>query len=146
METDTKIKKTVEEIAAEKLVLFEKMGKYNDRFGKEVIIAGFEMGVLEWRKRMVPLKDGKLDNTDFGKFLGNKFDYEKPLVIDFYGMQKKSSGFFKMASQENMIIQAVETDIIYFAKIKPRNIFKLSKDLVPEFNLFKKFLLVLRAF
>ena len=122
--------------------------QYLELFESKVIIAGFEKQLLQCKRTFVPIANGKLDNTPFGSFIGNRFDYKQPLVIDYYGMLKKSSGFFiaKEKFAKEVEISRLNSDIIYFASIKIEHIVDTCKDLAVDFPGFKKYLVDLRGF
>lgn len=121
---------------------------YLERFESDIIVAGFEQGIFKGKKRMVPLKDGKLDSSKFGKFLGNRFDYKTPMAIDYYGLIKKSTGFENKITDmgKDIQIKALEILVIHFASIKMEAISQLNNNLIVDFPRFKKFLVELRAF
>ena len=96
----------------------------------------------------MPIANGNLDNTQFGMFVGNRFEYDKPLVIDYYGMLKKSSGFFiaKEKYAKEAEINRLLSNVIYFASIKIEHIVDTCKDLAVDFPGFKNYLVDLRGF
>ena len=121
--------------------------KYLELFEKNIIIGGIEKGLINFKKVMVPVKNGRLDETPFGNFLKNHFDYQPVLVIDYYGLLKKSKGFLnKCCSYEEVEIRRLKSDIIHFASIKIEDIANLDKSLASEFPAFKNYLVALRGF
>ena len=101
--------------------------KYLGLFEKNIIIAGIENKMLKINKVMVPVKDGRLDNTNFGKFLGNRLDYDCVLVIDYYGFLKKSTGFINEYNKYTEVeISRLKSNIIHFASIKIENIVNIG--------------------
>lgn len=121
--------------------------KYLGLFEKNIVITGVEKGLINCNEVMVPVKDGKLDSTPFGKFLGNRFEYDKPLVIDYYGLIKKSGGFIdKYNSYTDVEVRRLKSSIVHFASIKIEDIVNLDKDLAVDFPGFKKYLVALRGF
>ena len=121
--------------------------KYLELFEKNIVIPGVESGVLEVNDVMVPVKDGKLDDTPFGKFLGNSFEYKSVLSIDWYGLLKKSTGFrIKCESYTDVEVKRLRSGIVHFASIKIEDIAKINKTMVTEFPGFKSYLVSLRAF
>ena len=108
--------------------------KYLELFERNIIIAGIENGTLKVNEVMVAIKDGKLDITPFGKFLGNRFVYDKVLVIDYYGLLKKSKGFLdKCNTYTDVEIRRLKSPIIHFASIKIEDIDVLDKSLTVDF-------------
>ena len=121
--------------------------EYLKLFEKNIVVAGVEQNLIQYSKVMVPVKDGKLDGTQFGEFLGNRFDSEKILVIDYYGLLKKSSGFIeRYNSYTEVEVKRLQSDIVHFASIKIEDIVNLDKDLAVDFPGFKKYLVALRGF
>lgn len=122
--------------------------EYLNLFEKNIVIAGVDSGVLKLGSQvMVPVKDGRLDNTEFGKFIGNSFDYAPVLVIDYYGLLKKSAGFkSKEESYQDVEVKRLKSNVIYFASIKIEDIVNLDKSLAVDFPGFKKYLVDLRGF
>jgi len=121
--------------------------KYLDLFEKNIVVAGIENNLIEVKDVMVPVKDGRLDITDFGKFLNNWFDYSSVLVIDYYGLLKKSKGFYdKCASYNDIEIRRLKSPIVHFASIKIEDVVNLDKSLAVDFVGFKKYLVALRGF
>ena len=121
--------------------------KYLELFEKNVIIKGVESGLFKDNKIMVPVKNGGLDSTQFGKFLKNQLDYDGILVIDYYGLLKKSSGFTKKhTGLKDMEIKRLKANVVHFASIKIEDIAKLDKSLMVDFPGFKKYLVDLRGF
>jgi len=121
--------------------------KYLDLFEKNIVMAGIENKLIEAKDVMVPVKDGRLDITPFGKFLSNWFDYNSVVVIDYYGLLKKSKGFLdKCASYDDVEIRRLRSPIVHFASIKIEDIVNLDPDLAVDFVGFKKYLVALRGF
>ena len=107
-------------------------GAVNSRFGKE---------------GMVTLKNGKLYNTAFGKFIGNLLECEEILAIDYYGHIKKSSGMLKVIENYKGIeVKSIMVPVVYFASVKNEDITALAPELMDGFPLFKKQLIELRGF
>lgn len=121
--------------------------KYLDLFEKNIVVAGVESEALIVKKVMVPVKDGKLDITPYGSFLGNEFNCDNILVIDYYGLLKKSTGFSDACLEYTEVeIRRLKSNIIHFASIKIEDIVNLDKDLAVDFPGFKKYLVALRGF
>ena len=115
--------------------------KYIEVFEKEVIIKGFEQGVLGSKKEeVVPIRNGKLSNTDFGEFIGKTFDYDKMLSINYYGLFKLSNGImFATEKARRMFpdVRSIKAPVVYFNSIKIEQIKLLSPETFfnfPEFR------------
>lgn len=121
--------------------------KYLGLFEENVIVKGVESGLLKDNKIMVPIKDGGLDSTQFGRFIGNQFDYDEILVIDYYGLLKKSKGFVdKYTSFKDLEVKRLKSNVIHFASVKIEDIARLDKSLMVDFPGFKKYIVDLRRF
>lgn len=120
---------------------------YIGLFEENIILSGIEEGILKTNEVMVPVKNGKLDNSNFGKFLGNRFIYNRVMVIDYYGLLKKSGAFIdKYKSYTEVEVKRLKSGIIHFASIKIEDITNLDKSLAVDFPAFKNYLVHLRGF
>lgn len=119
---------------------------YLHNFETEVIIKGIEDRTFG-KEMMVSARRGKLDSTKFGQLLGSQFEYTAPVVIDYYGLIKKSTGFItKLNSVEEIEAKAAKALIVHFASIKDAHIVKLAPDLILGFPPFKEYLIKVRNF
>lgn len=119
---------------------------YLHDFETQVIIRGIEDGTFG-KEMMVSARRGKLDSTKFGQLLGSQFEYLKPVVIDYYGLIKKSTGFVtKLNSVEEIEAKAAKAWIVHFASIKDTHIVKLAPGLIVGFPPFKEYLIKIRNF
>lgn len=120
--------------------------KYRDDFEKKIIMASINENKI-FKKRKVPAKKGRLYNTDFANFLGEMFEHEEILAIDYYGFFKKSSGFLeKMISYEDVEIKSMRVPVAHFASIKVELVSDLAPELVVNFSTYKRHLLKIRGF
>jgi hypothetical protein len=124
----------------------KELKQYLEDFEAQVILKGLQDSIFG-RKIMIPVKKGKLDKSDFGNFIGGTFDCNEALVIDYYGLLKKSTGFaVKLDSYEDVEVKRVRVPVAHFASIKIEHIADLAPDLVVNFPTFKKHLVKLRGF
>jgi len=120
--------------------------EYLDSFEKRVIIQGLYEGKLG-KLGMITIRECKLSNTQFGKFVGTSLEYSVPMAIDYYGLIKKSTGVLKVVDgYKNVEIKSILIPVVYFASIRHEDIMDLANDLLNDFPLFKKFLIELRGF
>jgi hypothetical protein len=117
--------------------------RYLLRFEKNVVIKGVEIGLFT-KTLKVPVKKGKLDRTRFGLIIGSVFEHELPIVIDYYGLLKKSTGLLKLGSTTKL--RRVEATAVHFPSIRMNTIIELSPDLARGFSRFKRKLVNLRGF
>jgi len=122
--------------------------EYLGRFENDIVIAGVAKGIVVPKTSRVPVQNGKLNNTKFGQFLGSNFEYDSKLVIDYYGLLKKSTGFkVRWKALENEVdVKRLESPVVYFASIKIEHIVELDESLAVDFVGFKKYLVHLRKF
>ena len=119
---------------------------YLNKFEEKVIIPLVLNGSTA-KEGMITLKNGKLANTNFGKFLGGMLVCDKPLAIDYYGHIKKSTGIIDVVKKYNGIeIKSIKVPVVYWASIKNEDILNLAPELMDGFPLFKKHLIDLRGF
>lgn len=122
--------------------------EYLRRFENDIVIAGVKKEVIIPKISRVPIGNGKLNNTEFGEFLGSNFEYDSKLVIDYYGLLKKSTGFnerWKVLEKE-VDVKRLASPVVYFASIKIEHIVELDESLAVDFVGFKKYLVHLRQF
>jgi len=119
---------------------------YLHDFEEQVIIKGVEDGIFG-KQMMISARRGKLDSTKFGQLLGSQFEYTESIVIDYYGLLKKSTGFVaKLNSVEEIEAKAAKAMIVHFASVKDAHIVKLAPDLIVGFPPFKEYLIKVRNF
>lgn len=119
---------------------------YLNQFEMDVIIKGVKQGVFD-KSMMISAKRGKLDSTEFGQLIGTQFTYKGSLVIDYYGLVKKSTGFVtRLSSVDEVEAKAAMALTVHFASIKDAHIVKLAPELMIQFPEFKKFLIQVRNF
>lgn len=119
---------------------------YLHDFEEQVIIRGVEDGVFG-KEMMISARRGKLDSTKFGQLMGSHFEYIESVVIDYYGLIKKSTGFVtKLNSVEEIEAKAAKAMIVHFASVKDAHIVKLAPNLIVGFPPFKEYLIKVRNF
>lgn len=124
----------------------KELKKYLNDFERLVVLTGLAKGIFG-RRIMIPVKKGKLDKSEFGDFIGKDFECKDAIVIDYYGLLKKSTGFAtKLDSYEDVEVKRVRVPVAHFASIKIEHIADLAPDLVVNFPSFKKHLVSLRGF
>lgn len=120
--------------------------EYLNSFENRIIIPGLEKKMF-CKEVMITLKNGKLANTAFGKFIGNLLECEEILAVDYYGHIKKSKGLLDMVEKYKGIeIKSVLVPTVYFASVKNEHITELAPHLLNDFPLFKAYLIQLRGF
>jgi hypothetical protein len=121
-----------------------------ERIENEIILKGIESGQLSvQRNKIVPLRGGKLQKTDFGLFIGKEFEYDKLLSINYYEYFKLSSGILRAVDAVKDIfcgVRSIKANIIHFTSIHPEVARQIADDdkLFLEYIDLKKYLLELR--
>ena len=124
------------------------MADYMENFEQKVMIPCVDAKVFT-RKIMVSTKRPKLLFTKFGRFVGEAFKHEDLLVLNYYGLNKLSTGFLNKVQKlrnEGFDIKTVETIVVYFAAIKMANITTFAPELTNGFTDFKDYLVDMRGF
>ena len=121
--------------------------EYFQLFEEQVIIAGFEKEIITGSIKLVSIRNSRLFRSPFGNLLGNIFDHNRPFAIDYYGLTKKSTGFFdKCKGYKGVLVKGLEVPVVYFASIKPDIIETCAPELLDEFVERKRQLIELRDF
>ena len=119
--------------------------QYMQSFETSIVVAGVVQGLLGVKSN-IPTKEGKLARRHFGKVVNKvPLDTTHNIVIDYYGLHKKSAGF-TTAAVHNKDLPSCPTILVYFAAIKLKDIATLAPGLASAFPLFKDWLLVERGF
>lgn len=124
------------------------MSDYMEKFEQKVMIPCVENEIFT-KKIMVSTKRPKLLSTEFGRFIGEAFEYDKLLVFNYYGLNKVSTGFLNKVQKlknEGFDIKLVETIVVYFAAVKMVNITTYAPELTNAFSSFKEYLVAIRRF
>lgn len=122
--------------------------EYLNQFEKEVIVRGFHQKTFGLVKETtVPLRRGKLANTDLGWFIGDEFYFDKFLAINYYGYFKLSSGIYRVVEESEKIfpgIRSVRAPVVHFNSIKIEHVKQLAAAMMQNFPDFKKLIVDLR--
>ena len=123
-----------------------KFKTYLDSFETQVVIKGFEKEMFG-KVGKVTVKDCKLCNTPFGQFIGRVIEYGCPMVVDYYGYIRKSSGMIQLINgYKGIEIKTILVPVVHFASIKNEHIAELAPELLEGFQEFKGHLIKLRGF
>lgn len=121
---------------------------YMNKFEKQVMIPYSRESRFD-KKINISVRGSKLIHTDFGGFLGDKFEYEEILTFNYYGLMKVSSAFISKVDEiekMNVEIKAMLSKVVHFASVRIRVISKYSPELLKDFSEYKDYLLSLRQF
>lgn len=119
--------------------------QYMLSFETSIVLAGISRGLLGTPSN-IPVREGKLARRHFGKIVNKvPLETEHSIVIDYYGLHKKSTGFTRAATSGGSLASCPAT-LVYFAAIKLKDITTLAPGLAGAFPLFKDWLLVERGF
>lgn len=124
--------------------------EYMIQFESRVILEGVKKNCLG-KVEKIPLRSGKLTKQRFGKFMGTVLSTPQVCVIDYYGLLKKSSGFWDLASEtrknfSGKQVKSIEVPVVHFASVRIEKVATLAPDLVTWFPIFKKRILDARGF
>jgi len=108
-------------------------------------------GIIKKRfitKTLIPTKNCKLSNHDFGKKLGMVIDTDIILVIDYYGYLKKSKGFINKLKTRKLYLKELESYLVYFASVKMEDIAFMTSNVsvMIDFPRLKNEILIFRGF
>lgn len=102
------------------------------RIEQGIIIKGLEQGIIPvQRDKIVPLREGKLDSTPFGDYVGKTFDCDRLLAINFYGHFKLSSEIMKAVDSVKEIffgVRSIKANIVHFNSIKTEDVRDIAGD------------------
>lgn len=108
----------------------------------------FELALINvndfWKPGVITSRECKLSTQKFGQLMGIRLDTDLNCVMDYFGLLKKSKGFFREArlcTDKN-----VPTRILHFQSIKIENLISLSPNLIEYFPTFKQIILDIRQF
>lgn len=123
---------------------------YMEEFERRVIIKGIEIGSLG-KKEQVSVRNGSLSKSRFGRVVGRRMPYREVCVLDYYGLMKKTDGFFDLLAEVKKDfygkqVKSLTVDVVHFATVHFEKVVKLAPDLAVGFLEFKKTLLTLRGF
>ena len=121
---------------------------YMHLFEKHVLLSKALLGV---KNELVPVRTGRLSRTAVGGVLGSTFTWDDPLVIDYYGHLKKSSGFLLKVNEAKRKyagkqVRMVLAPVVHFATIRMEVVARLAPQLLADFPEFKKRILTARGF
>lgn len=124
------------------------MKNYMRRLENEVLIPGITDGFFGTRIK-IPARQQKLSETLFGAFIGPDFSHSGVIVVDYYGLIKRSFGFLKEVerlAKEGVEVKSIVAPVAYFAGIKIEYLASKAPDMVDLFPTFKAYLVSLRGF
>ena len=124
--------------------------KYMEEFEKEVVISGVKQGRLS-KVESVPVRNGRLEKEKFGRAIGTFIDSEICMVLDYYGLRKKTQGFINLLVEvrEELSggqVKSLNVPVVHFASIRVDTVETIAPDLVSGFPKFKKMILDMRGF
>lgn len=128
---------------------------YLKKFEAEVVLKGYREKIFgSLCEFAIPLREGKLSKTAFGKFIGNEFEFDGILSINYYGHFKLSTGILEELEKVQKLfvdVRSIKSKVIYFNSIKFESIKSLKSvssdlksELIKGFESFKNELIYLR--
>lgn len=117
---------------------------YLSCFEQDVIVKGMSNGMFG-QIMNIPVRPGKLAESEFGRMLGQEFNADAVCAIDYYGHFKKSSSLLNLIRDRTD--RSFHTGIVvHFASIRAQHVIKLAPHLVTQFDDFKDQVLRARGF
>lgn len=124
--------------------------KYLNKFETDAVAVGVQMGLLG-KEDSVSVRNGKLSAKSFGRVMGPVLNTDDILVIDYYGFQKKSRGFFTRVEAlqrhfSDKQIKNIRAPVVHFGAIKIETLAKITSDieLLGGFPMFKEQIINMR--
>ena len=120
---------------------------YQKNFEEDVLCMLQALAIM----KMIPVRPGKLAKTKFGALVGSVFDYAPPLVIDYYGFLKRSTGLIEKVDEMRAKLvgrqlRMVKAPVVHFASVRMEDVAIRAPELVAGFPDFKKTILDARGF
>lgn len=110
--------------------------EYMNKLEQKVIVPGLERGLFG-KATWLPIRNGKLHSAPFAELLGTRFFYAEPAVIEYYGLQKRSTGFMAKATRLGAFLKGFKAPLVSFASVHAEHIKELAPelhDLFPEWK------------
>lgn len=131
-------------------ITLQELQNYLKELEQKVILQGYSKGYFG-KIRAISVKDGKLNDSSFGEAIGNVLDSDDPVAIDYYGLIKRSRGFYeRLKSIEGgdgfLKIKSLNIPVIHFASIKMAHITEFAPELINNFHKIKTKIVSLRGF
>lgn len=106
---------------------------YLKRFETEAILKGVTSQLFA-KEELVSVRPGKLSAKAFGRSMGAVIDTDEILVVDYYGFQRKSQGFFNRVNAlqrhlKDKQVKTIKAPVVHFGSIKIEVLAKLTDDL-----------------
>lgn len=121
-------------------------------FERAIIMPGI-LGKVIGKVELIPVRRGKLANTDFGKAVGTELYSDQILAVDYYGYTKKSTGFFQECTTiksefPEKQVKMVEAPIVHFASLRIEDIALIctAPEVIAGFPNLKGEVLIRRGF
>jgi len=120
------------------------------KFEKEVLLQGIASGHFR-KEEEISIRPGKLSMSKFGRVMGQIIDSDEIFVIDYYGLQKKSRGFFDRCESiqrhtKNGQVKKIRAPVVHFGSIKIETLASITKDVefLGNFLIFKNEIISIR--
>lgn len=116
---------------------------------QKVLIPCYRDGKIA-RKNLVSGRLGKFYSTPYGRWVGFLLDCDDVVVLDYYGLHKKSHGFVRELSIIRTKLGkrdvAIRVPVLSFASVHLEDVMYYAPELVGRFPSFKMDLIRLRGF
>ncbi len=114
-----------------------KFTEYMTEFERRVVQVGVDRGLLG-AKTWLPIRSGRLTRTPFARLVGTRFSCDEPIVIEYFGLHKRSTGFMAKAQRMFEFKKGLNATLVNLSSVKDSHLADLAPDLLPDFPAFKQ--------
>jgi hypothetical protein len=103
--------------------------------------------ILEGRLGMirpVTVRNGKAAKTELAALIGTRVYCKKPLVIEYFGLFRRSTGFMVLAVEVQRDTKTLVVPCANISAVRDSHIRTHAPELLPEFGQFKETIIALR--
>lgn len=116
---------------------------YLTKFETRVVIAGILARRFTSRDGVVIRRSLRLDKSPLGRLVGNRFRWERPAAIEYFGVVKRSTGFVELAGLVHEPLRRyglceLYVPIVNFSSVTVEDVARFAPDLVEDFPAFKE--------
>lgn len=111
--------------------------EYMALFEHHVVKEGIRQGKFG-KEAWMPIRDGRLTREPIARLVGTRFSFEKPAVLEYYGLHKRSTTFMEKARRMQHFMKGFKATVVNISSIKDMHIVQLAPELLHEFPAFKQ--------
>lgn len=117
--------------------------EYMNKLEQRVIVPAANLGIIGadvW----APIRNGKLHSSELAELLGTRFVCPAPMVIEYYGLHKRSTGFMEKAVRLQDLMTGFTVPFVNFSAVRDVHVRDFAKELLVDFPTFKEMIVVVR--